>query len=321
MAGSLTNLQIFQEEVYTTSQGMIAHNIDLFNAASLGGIVLQGGAHQGDFNSKALYARIPDLVRRRDAYGVGSLTAKDITTLLDVSVKVAGGTNPVNIDPGLWQWIQRDPVEASILIAKQLAEDQMDDMLGVALRAFIAATSTQADLIYDGTAATMSLRALNRGAGKFGDRAQNIRCWVMHSTPYTDMIDANLQNTAQLFNFGTVKIVGDHLGRPLIISDKTDLTYEDGGETRYRALGLVQGAVIVDQNNDYIDNVETSNGSNNITRTWQAQWSYNVGLKGYAWDTANGGKSPTDAALATGSNWDKFAESIKDTAGVLVNTQ
>lgn len=34
-------------------------------------------------------------------------------------------------------------------------------------------------------------------------------------------------------------------------------------------------------------------------------------------DIANGGKSPTDAELATGSNWDQVATSIKDTAGVL----
>ena len=32
----------------------------------------------------------------------------------------------------------------------------------------------------------------------------------------------------------------------------------------------------------------------------------------------NGGKSPTDAKLATGTNWDKVASSDKNTAGVLL---
>jgi hypothetical protein len=67
--------------------------------------------------------------------------------------------------------------------------------------------------------------------------------------------------------------------------------------------------------------VEITNGNENISRTWQAQWSFNLGLKGFAWDKTNGGKSPTTAALTTGTNWDKFATSNKDLPGVLVNTQ
>ena len=42
-----------------------------------------------------------------------------------------------------------------------------------------------------------------------------------------------------------------------------------------------------------------------------------VKLKGYTWDETSGGKSPTDAELATGSNWDKTVSDIKNTAGVM----
>ena len=40
-------------------------------------------------------------------------------------------------------------------------------------------------------------------------------------------------------------------------------------------------------------------------------------MKGYAWDTSTGGKTPTDAELIASGNWDKVATSIKHTAGVL----
>jgi hypothetical protein len=40
-------------------------------------------------------------------------------------------------------------------------------------------------------------------------------------------------------------------------------------------------------------------------------------LKGYTWDEASGGKSPSDAALGTGANWDQVATSDKHTAGVI----
>jgi hypothetical protein len=74
-------------------------------------------------------------------------------------------------------------------------------------------------------------------------------------------------------------------------------------------------------NGDFVQNVQTLNGDENIKRTIQSEWSYNLGIKGYAWDKTNGGKSPNDAALATGTNWDRYATSFKDTAGVLLKVK
>ena len=81
-------------------------------------------------------------------------------------------------------------------------------------------------------------------------------------------------------------------------------------------LGLVAGGLEVSNNNDLLTNMETNNGKERIETTWQADYSFNVKLKGYAWDIANGGSSPTDAALATGTNWD-VVNLPKFTAGVL----
>jgi len=82
-------------------------------------------------------------------------------------------------------------------------------------------------------------------------------------------------------------------------------------------LALADGAAVVYDGGDVISNIETSNGQTRIETTMQVDYTFGVALKGYTWDTVNGGKSPTDAELATGSNWDKVATSIKHTAGVL----
>jgi hypothetical protein len=94
-----------------------------------------------------------------------------------------------------------------------------------------------------------------------------------------------------------------------------------GSPTMYPVLGLVSGAVSVEQNGDFDANEETKNGDENIVRTYQAEWSYNIGVKGFAWDKTNGGKSPTDAALFTATNWDKYATDNKDVAGVVCLTE
>ena len=164
---------------------------------------------------------------------------------------------------------------------------------------------------------------MNRGAQKFGDRAQEIRAWAMHSTPQFDIYDKALTNSNQLFQFGTVQVREDGFGRRFIISDSPSLSITSGSPavTDYYTLGLVQNAVVVEDNNDFFANTETSNGTENIQRTWQAEYTFNLSLKGYTWDVGNGGKSPTDTEIATGTNWDKTATSLKDTAGIAVKSR
>ena len=280
--------------------------------------MVNGAKIAGDYSDIALYSRISGLIRRRDAYGTGAVTAKQLAMLQQTSVKVAAGTPPIDITPHYWQWIMRDPAEAGIMLGKQLAEDTLGDMLAVAIKGYLAAlTNVGATVVSDGTAGTMTLQKMVNGAALFGDRAQEIMCWVMHSKPLFDVYGSALTNGQQLFVFGNVKVASDGFGRPLIITDQPDLVYDTN---KYHTLGLANGAALIEQNPDYVENTQTVNGDENITRSWQAQWSYNVGLKGFAWDKTAGGHSPSNAALATGTNWDRFATETKDLAGVIVNT-
>ncbi len=319
---ALSDLAVFSEYVYSSLSEVISQQIDLFNAASGGSIVLKAAANQGDYSDVALWAKVSGLVRRRDAYGSGAQSAKDLEHLIDTMVKVAAGTPPVNIPPSMFTWIQRNQEEGGAVIGQQLAGDMLGDMLNTAIMAYVAALAGEADVTHDYSATGVSsLAVLQGGAAKFGDRAADIRAWVMHSKSLFDIFGAALANTTALFNFGTVNVRQDGFGRPFVITDSPSLVNLTPTPDVYRTLGLTSGAIIVEQNNDFDDNVETSNGDENIQRTYQAEWTYNLGVKGYSWDKTSGGKSPNDAALATANNWDRYATSYKDTAGVIVLSQ
>lgn len=316
---ALSDLQVFSEYAYSTMTEMQAQQIALFNTATQGGLVLQSGAHQGDFSDQAIWARISGLVRRRDAYGSGAVSEKVLEHLLDTSVKVAAGTPPVRIDPGMMKWIQRSPEEAGVVIGKQLAQDSLADMVNAAILCYVAAVKQVTEVVYDHSATgVLELAALNKGAAKFGDRAQAILVWLMHSKSIFDLYDKALTNSTQLFVFGTIRVVQDGFGRTIVITDSPNLIDTVPTPDAYLTLGLTAGAVLVSQNSDFTDNIQTNNGDENITRTYQAEWSYNVGVKGFAWDKTTGGKSPNDAALGSASNWDRYATSEKDLAGVIV---
>ena len=318
MAG-LDNLQVFQDEVYTSTTELVAQEVDKFNAASNGAIILTDAMNQGDFTKQAYYKAL-QMVRRRDPYDrTSTVSAVGLEHLLKVSAKIASGTFPVEIDRDTLAWIQRNPDEYAQIISAQLGPQMLQDMLDNAIASCIAAIRNAdvagARTIYDGSASTATLNTLVSTAALMGDRSQSLACWVMHSKVSTDIYGTALTNANRLFSFGTVNVMQDGFGRPFVITDSDDLV-DSGSPGGYSTLGLVQSAVICERNNDFDANIETSNGKENITRTYQAQWSYNVGVKGYQWNTAV--KAPTDAELRTETNWTKIATSVKDTAGVLL---
>jgi len=326
---SLSALKVFSQYAKGSMTEVLLQQVDLFNAATSGGITLVVKQNDGDFSDFSFWKKLEGIVRRRNAYGTGTVSALSLEQLLDTSVKIAAGTPPVNIPPSEMKWILKDPKESAAVYGQQLAKGQMADMLNAAISAVRAALVQNGVATYlDAKTGKYTWITNNSAAAKFGDRASNLVCNVMHSKVYFDVIEGNLTNAANLFTFGGVRIQADPMGRPLVITDSPDLinptgiVATEGSEVpSYYSLMLVSGAVSVNDNGDFEQNIETKNGGENIERTVQSEWSFNLGVKGFAWDKTNGGKSPTTAALGTGTNWDKYASDTKDLAGVVIETK
>ena len=319
---ALTDMKVFNDFVYDSVTETIDQEVQKFNAASQGTITLTSKRNVGDYAMKASFAAISGLVRRRNAYGSGSVNAVALAMLQNNSVKVAGGTPPIKWEPQQLSWIQQNPEVAGVVIGEQLAMAMLQDELNSAIGAAAAAVrNVGSDVTYTvGSKGTLTLNGLNYGAAKFGDRSQAIKAWVMHSKPFHDLLDTALTNSSQLFQFGTVQVRQDGMGRVFIVTDSPNLAQHivSPDVYDYVTLGLVQDAIAVEDNNDFFANTDTTNGQENIERTYQAEWTFNLALKGYTWDVGSGSHSPTDAVLKTGTNWDKTATSIKDTLGVAV---
>ena len=108
----------------------------------------------------------------------------------------------------------------------------------------------------------------------------------------------------------------DILGKAIVVTDVPALRVT-GTPNKQKVLTLVAGGIMVSDSGDLITNIETKNGQTRIETTMQSDYTFGLGIKGFTWDETNGGKSPTDAELATGTNWDKVKTSVKECAGVL----
>lgn len=317
---ALANLQVFNNQVRTSFTEELDQRIDLFNQATNGAIQLSSASNAGDFTKTSFYNRVSGLVARRDPTDFStSVSSLEIVEALQTAVKVGAYAKPVNISPSMWRWIGEDPVAAGVRVGQQVAEDALADMLNTSIAAFVGAHVQEATNVYDysGTG-LLTHAAMVAGAAKMGDAFGKVVCSVMHSKPYFDLLSSNLANSAELFTFGTVMVKADALGRPIIICDSPSLVYTTPSPDVYYTLGIVPGGIAVERNNDFDQVIVDGTNKPNITRVMQSEWSWNLGLKGFSYNSTRG---PTTAALGTGSNWTKIATSNKDLGGVVVISQ
>lgn len=314
---ALTNMKVFNQQLQTMTIETLAQQVEKFNAASAGAIVLTNQGFEGDYRFENFFASLHAAQRRVDRYGTNTTaSATNLSQLQEIGVKVAGGFGPIAWEPSQLSWVMANPAAALEAISRNLSEAIMKDQLNTAIAAAVAAIEAQGSAnVYDTGTGPITYADINLAHAKFGDSSSLLVADIMDGTQYHALVGQNLTNTAQLFNYQGVLVV-EMLGKRVVVTDAPALR-ETGTGADAKVLSLVQGGVTVYDGSDLITNIETSNGNQRITTTMQADYAFGVAVKGFQWDTGNGGKSPTDAEIATGSNWDKVATSLKHTAGVL----
>ena len=314
---ALSDMKVFQETLKTATIETLTQDVAKFNAASGGSIQLSTQGIDGDFLQESFWAGVHGAQRRVNRYAANAAaTATPLTQKEYDAVKIAGGFGPILWEPGQLTWIQKNPAEALEVISRNLSEAVISDQLNTSIAALVAALSNQADSRNDvSVTAGIDYVAINGAHARFGDASNRLVAQVMTGTQFHQLIGKNLANGAHLFQAGNVTVV-DILGRVVIVTDAPSL-YEAGVPNKSKVLSLASGAAVVTDGSDIITNVSTSNGKQRIETTFQADYTFGLSLKGYTWDLATGGKSPTNAALATGANWDRVANSVKATAGVI----
>jgi hypothetical protein len=296
---------------------LLGQRIDQFNAASGGTILLSAATFMGDFSKESFFNQIASAKRRVDRYAANnSQAATSLTQSELVGVKVAGGFGPVLFEPAQLTWLQQDPGAAITAISTGFADALLADQLNTAVGCAVAAVENQAALVNDVSGSTgITQVALNGSHAKFGDMSMMLQADVMTGSVYHRLVAEALNNSNRLFESTNVTVV-DILGKIAVVSDIPALS-ESGTPNKDKVLSVTAGGIIVDNASDIVSNLDTSNGKERIETTWQADYTFGVKLKGYAWDVANGGKSPLDAELFTGTNWDKAVAENKHTLGTL----
>ena len=314
------SLYVFQDQVSTAATELIAQEVDKFNAASGGALVMGSEEHIGDYIERTIWQLIGQLAQRRNAYGDGDVSPSEMGQLLDRMVKVDGKIKPITITPTMLKRLGKDVSEAAAVVAAQAAQAIMQDYLNASVAALKTAIGKQADSSKDlsgpkATPVKPTLLGLNQGSRLFGDAYSNIVTWIMDGATFHDFTDDALKNSANLYQIGNVSVREDAQGRRFIVSDVPALFDATGGASLQSVLGLTVGALAL-KTSPLIMKAQDVLGKENLKVIMQGEYDFTMGIKGYQFK--DGVKSPTDAQLTTAANWTRIATSVKDTAGVQV---
>lgn len=321
--GKSTDFVIYQDEFYGGMYERIAQNLNGFNGASQNAIRLVAKERKGDYNKESFFKDISTLVSRRDPSSVAGATILPMTQDEMIGVKIHRKIGPVEQTLDAWRKLGEDGQRAmSFKLGQMVGDKKLQDYINTAVLTVEAALENYgAAANFDGSAATLKHSVLVSTMAKFGDAAQRIVCFVMHSKPYFDLIGQAL--TDNIFNVGGAVIYSGTVatfGRPTLVIDAPALL-QAGTPNKYPFLGLVSDAIVVEESEteEIVSQVVTGNES--LSMRVQGEYAFNLNVKGFKWDITNGGKNPTDAALATAGNWDAIFSDVKNIAGVRGLTQ
>lgn len=301
-------------------------NLAVFNEGSRGGMVLKKEGLKGFHNKKTVLQRVTNAVTRRDMTSNAAVTPKSVGNRETAGVKVFAKFGPISYAIGAIQLAEYTVDQLSFMLGQMYAEDKLGYQLDYALLSLEAALRQQAastlDKSADGTQPQMCIDWLIDGRALFGDKSEAIVSWVGYSKPYHNLVK-NSVKTDKIDPVAAAIVYGGEpatLGLPYIKTDRASLL-NAGTPNTYSTLGLVPGAVTVTESEAEQFHTQVGIGNEQITIDIQGEFTFNVELKGFTWDIANGGNNPDMSTVGTGTNWDVFHSSVKERSGIVIITQ
>lgn len=329
MAISLySDFKVYDEQFQGAFVETIMQNVDAFNAASQGALVMRTRELLGHYEKEAFFDEVvAAAIARRDITASGAITPTKLTQDEFIGVKLNRRNGPFEVSIDSMRKIGANASQQfSRVIGTQTAKAMPREMLDRALAAIEAKLDATAALEKDSTGAVITSTGPVEALAKFGDAAGDIVLWVMHSKVYFDLVKVNV--TDAIYRANGVQIMAGvpaTYGRPVLVTDSASLKEVDGvstGVDSYSTLGLTSMAATIDISEPPVAALEGPlTGNEQLFYRWQAEYAYNLKLRGCQWDTTNGGINPTNVAVATATNWDTAVADSKLLPGVILKTR
>ena len=333
-SGNYTDFVLNDQYFHTGMIQGATQNLAAFNQASMGALVLQNIPLVGHYADKISYNTLEDAFTRRDITAATAITSTDTAFLTEANERSVKFNSKVYMAPTLGQFqknfdpsVKGDYQEISYKIGQAFIVGRLKQQVNQAITVARAALAGQAASLYtvttgDVSTQTMNSVSLNKGLALLGDFSQRVACLVMHSKAYRDLVgDQVASKIPGVADYNLFQGMPATYGLPTLVIDSPALVSTTGsGSTAvntYYTLGLVQNAVEVTVSERDQMIVLPKLGYENLVMQMQGEGAHNLSVRGFAWHVATG-INPTQAALATSTNWDTALSNVKLRAGFVI---
>jgi len=318
-----SDFQIYDSLFHSQRVETLQQNVAAFNDASQNALRLEARDLQGDFSKESFFT--DSLVdNRRDPTSTSSVNATKIGDDEEVSVKLNRRQGPMRYTADAFKKKNMSPEQASTVLGEQSGRKQAQAFISNSATSLVAAISSvgSSDLVADQTGSALSFQDLAKGKRQFGDSSQDLVAAMIHGNKFHDLVDDGLSNYKIENVAGAQIVTGDvagAMGLVLVVTDE-DALITTGTPDTYHTILLQSGGATIEESEPATMAEETITGQENITREWQMEYAFNLGLRGFKWDTTNGGSNPDESTLGTGTNWVKVANNNKSLPGVVIDS-
>lgn len=303
------DLIIYNREIQTSFLERQQDVLNVFNDSSNGAIVLRNEMIEGDFDKSAYYKDFGE-VSDRDVNSTSSVDLDSIDQGERIGVKYAWKFNPVAITEESFKRRARSLSEFAQLTGAELADKVLMHNISVAMGSFDAAVDNNSAMKISGSFGGDGYKLMTKALRAFGDRSSRLALFAMDSATFYDMVDMSISE--RVFNEDFAVIHGGQpatFGRPILVSDQFE------SSTIY---GLQTGAIQLTESQAPGTRLWDINDAENLALGFRAEGTVNIDLMGYSYD---GSSNPKLDDLKESDNWEKFVESDKNTAGVVVDVE
>lgn len=322
MAATLASNMVIRDDLFTTVfEEQINQNARNASEQSAGTLQIVTSLLEGNYAKRRFFDRLTGGVVRRDTTSLSA--AADINLTMDevISVKRNWRYGPYATAYDAFEKAQIGVDQFSENLAVMFADEFAKTVLNAGLIAVTAALSQITALVHDYTGTgSLAHAPLITGRGKMGDAYGRVKAWITHSKSWHDLVAAQVTvASGNVGDFAVYQGMAGTLGLPAFVTDSTALWIQ-GTPVDYITLGLVENAVVITLSENQRMVVDQVTGLDNLVLRVQGEGAYNVEVKGFKYDTGNGGPNPTDGTLGTAGSWDTVVASHKDQAGVYIKT-
>ena len=316
--GVQTDFVIYDEEFNSSMAERLNVNINLWNGATKGGLVLTTKHTMGHFSKVSMYKRLSQaVVEEFDPRTKGTTTWTSLEGFENASVKVWRDMALSGTLDEFKVMLEEPNATFSQLVGALTADLITKDAVETLVGALIGAIENEPTHVLGDFTKEITFSDINSAQFVYGDSYKDVACILVHSNCAKGLVELNLSEKLDSVAGYSIR-TGEwaSLGIPVIISDIDSL--KSGANNN--VLFLKSGGAMCMHSEAVTAVSQIDVDARPMEMKLKREWAFNIGLAGMSYDTSKTAY-PTRANLADKTFWKITASDTKDLPVVLFKSK